>query len=83
MTLFPDLDDDALLARLRAAGAADGLEYHEQVAGNNWICSFRQFSVIPPGIIPRGPGVIATQNENLRTAREDLLAQVEDGPDSA
>jgi hypothetical protein len=49
----------------------------------SWICSFRQFSVIPPGIIPRGPGVIATQNEDLRTAREDLLAQVEDGPDSA
>lgn len=77
MTLFPDLDDDALLKRLRAAAGADELEYHEQRTGDGWACSFRQFSVVPPGIAPRGPVVIATQGEELRDAREALLAQVE------
>ncbi len=77
MKLFPDLTDDALLERLRAAAGADDLEYNEQRAGDGWICSFRPFSVIPPGIAPSAPAMIATQGKDLREAREALLAQVE------
>jgi len=77
MALFPDLTDDGLVERLRAAAAADELEYNEQHSADGWICAFRQFSLVPPGIGPRAPVVIATQAEDLREAREALLAQVE------
>ena len=75
--LYPDLTDDGLLERLKKAAGADDLEFHEQRAGDGWICTFRPFSVIPIGIAPNPPAVIATQGKDLRATREALLAQVE------
>jgi len=81
MTLFPDLTDDALLKRLNAAAVADDLSYDERRTGDGWICSFRPFSVIPVGIVPSAPPMIATEGKDLRATREALLAQVEGDPE--
>ncbi len=75
--LYPDLTDEALLERLKTAAGADDLEYNERRADDGWMCSFRPFSVIPIGIAPNLPAVIATQGKDLRATREALLAQVE------